>query len=203
MKKTLVVSYTPRTGSHTKKLVDAFIEFATGKTEITFLDLVTSPPDLLLAENLNLILKGRYNEYTIEEKEKLSNHLKLITQVLDADYIVMASPMYNFSLPATVKAWVDAIVVYNQTFTYLEDGQQKGLCGDKKAMILAVSGGDYSTVNAKEYFTPTIKMNFDFMGIPFKQVSAFGVDQNRDKLTSILDNAKLEIKNLVDRWFPN
>ena len=41
------------------------------------------------------------------------------------------------------------------------------------------------------------------MGISSEQISAFGVDQNRDQLNSILENAKLEIKTLIDRWFPN
>ena len=41
------------------------------------------------------------------------------------------------------------------------------------------------------------------MGIASEQISPFGVDQNRDQVQSILENAKLEIKNLVDRWFSN
>lgn len=41
------------------------------------------------------------------------------------------------------------------------------------------------------------------MGISSEQISAFGVDQNRDQLNSIPENAKLEIKTLIDRWFAN
>ncbi|WP_323027971.1 NAD(P)H-dependent oxidoreductase [Gelidibacter japonicus] len=167
MKKTLIVSYAPRKGSYTKELVNEFIDLATDKTEITFLDLTTSPPDLLLTDNLNLIWYGGQPEYTEEEKERLSNHFQLTQQVLDADNIVLASPMYNFSLPATVKAWVDAIVVNNKTFAFIEGEGFKGLCENKNALVLLVSGGDYSEEGMNEYYSPTIKTNFDYIGIGY------------------------------------
>ncbi|EZH74109.1 hypothetical protein ATO12_14640 [Aquimarina atlantica] len=201
MKKTLVVSYAPRKGSYTKELVDEFIKLADSKTEITFLDLVASPPDLLLDDNLNLILYGGQPEYTAEEKERLSNHFQLIQQVLDADNIVLASPMYNFSLPATVKAWIDTIVVIDKTFAVTEDGGYKGLCEGKKALILAVAGGDYAEETVQEYFSPTIKRNFEFMGIPSEQISAFGVTQYQEKVGTIIATAKTEISKVVEQWY--
>lgn len=201
MKKTLVVSYAPRRGSYTKQLVDEFIKLADSKTEITFLDLVASPPDLLLGDNLNLILYGKQSEYTAKEEKRLSNHFQLTQQVLDADNIVLASPMYNFSLPATVKAWVDTVVVINKTFAFAEDGSFKGLCEGKKALILAVAGGDYSEETANEYFSPTIKRNFEFIGIPSQQISAFGVAQYPEKVNAIISNAKAEISKVIGQWY--
>ncbi len=201
MKKTLVVSYAPRRGSYTKQLVDEFIKLADSKTEITFLDLVASPPDLLLDDNLNLILYGKQSEYTAEEEKRLSNHFQLTQQILDADNIVLASPMYNFSLPATVKAWVDTVVVINKTFAFAEDGSFKGLCEGKKALILAVAGGDYSAETAHEYFSPTIKRNFEFIGIPSQQISAFGVAQSPEKVDAIISNAKTEISKVIGQWY--
>lgn len=55
--KTLVVSYTPRIGSYTKVLVDKFLNLAEGKTEVVHLDLVATPPDLLLAKNIQLVME--------------------------------------------------------------------------------------------------------------------------------------------------
>ncbi len=201
MKKTLVVSYAPRIGSYTKKLVDVFIELASSETEITFLDLVANPPDLLLADNLNLIWSKDPAQYTSEEKERLSNHFKLTQQVLDADNIVLASPMYNFSLPATVKAWVDAIVVNNKTFAFIEGEGFKGLCENKCALILMVSGGDYSEEGVNEYYSPTIKTNFDYIGIPSEQISASGITQYPEKIDTIISKAKTEIKKIVEKWY--
>ena len=205
MQKTLVVSYTPRVGSFTKVLVDEFLELSKGKTTVTHLDLVKTPPELLLEENLNLIMKWNSGQRNFSELElsKLSNHHSLVAQILDADKIVLASPMYNFSFPATVKAWIDAIVVSDKTFSFDPEKGFKGLCDGKKALILMVSGFDYNadTAGYKEFASPLIKANFDFMGIETNQVSAFGVDQNRDKLDTILSTAKKEIGGYVKKWY--
>lgn len=206
MTKTLVINYTPRNGSYTKVLFDEFIKLAKGKTELIHLNLSETPPDLLLTDNLKLIMEwnGGKRDFSESELSVLSNHNGYINQILKADNIVVAFPIYNFTLPATVKAWIDAIVVSDKTFSFNPESGFKGLCADKKALSIIISGFDYNASNdVKEYASSTMKQNFDFMGITSEQISAFGVDQNRDKLTSILDNAKLEIKNLVDSWFPN
>ena len=206
MTKTLVIKYTPRKGSYTKVLLDEFVKLAEGKTELVYLDLSETPPDLLLVENLNLIIDWNEGKRKFSEAELLvlSNHHGYINQLLQADNIVLAFPIYNFTLPATVKAWIDAIVVSDKTFSFSSEKGFQGLCVNKKALSIIVSGFDYnSSSDIKEYASSTIKQNFDFMGIASEQVSAFGVDQNRDKLNSILDKAKLEIKNLVAMWFSN
>lgn len=206
MTKTLVINYTPRKGSYTKILFDEFVKLAKGKTEIKHLNLAETPPDLLLEKNLNLIMEwnmGR-RDFSEEELSILSNHNKLIDEVLEVDNIVLAFPIYNFTMPATVKAWIDAIVVSDKTFSFSPETGFIGLCNNKKALSLVVSGFDYNNSgNIKEYASLTIKQNFDFIGISSEQISAFGVDQNRDQLNSTLENAKFEIKNLIDRWFPN
>lgn len=206
MTRTLVINYTPRKGSYTKILFDEFVELAKGKTEITHLNLAKTPPELLLSKNLNLIMdwNAGKRDFSEEELSVLANHHKLIDQVLAADYIVLAFPIYNFTMPATVKAWIDAIVVSDKTFSFSPETGFRGLCNGKKALSLVVSGFDYTNSGAiKEFATATLKQNFDFMGIASEQVSAFGVDQNRDQLTSILERAKVEIKSVIDSWYPN
>ncbi|WP_417369454.1 NAD(P)H-dependent oxidoreductase [Flavobacterium beibuense] len=206
MTKTLVINYTPRKGSYTKILFDEFVKLAKGKTEMKHLNLAETPPDLLLEKNLNLIMEWNMGkrDFSEEELSILSNHNKLIDDVLEVDNIVLAFPIYNFTMPATVKAWIDAIVVSDKTFSFSPETGFTGLCNNKKALSLVVSGFDYNNSgDIKEYATSTIKQNFDFMGISSEQISAFGVDQNRDQLNSTLENAKLEIKNLIDRWFPS
>ncbi len=206
MTKTLVIGYTPRHGSYTKILIDEFVKLAKGKTDIDYLDLVETPPDLLLKENLNLIMAWNSGKRDFSETELsiLSNHHQLIEQLLNVDHIVLGFPIYNFTMPATVKAWIDAIVVSDKTFSFNPESGFTGLCTDKKAMIIAVGGFDYSTSqHIKEYASPTLKQNFDFIGIPFEQISVFGVDQHRDELDTIMDQAKSDIKNLSDRWFSN
>lgn len=206
MTKTLVINYTPRTGSYTKVLLDEFVELAKGKTEIKNMDLAATPPDLLLTENLNLIMDWNMGkrDFSASELSLLSNHHKLIEEVLEADNIVLAFPVYNFTMPATVKAWIDAIVVSDKTFSFSPEAGFSGLCTNKRALSIMVSGFDYhNSDNIKEYASSTLKQNYDFMGISSEQISAFGVDQNRDQINSILENAKSEIKALTERWYPN
>lgn len=206
MTHTLVVSYAPRYGSYTKILFDEFVQLANGKTKIKHLDIVQTPPDLLLERNLSLIMewnKGK-RDFTNEERSILSNHNDLVQDVLEADHIVLAFPIYNFTMPATVKAWIDAIVVSDKTFSFSPEAGFKGLCGDKKAVSIIVAGFDYNSSNdAKEYASATLKQNFDFLGITSEEILAFGVDQNRDQLDEILKRAKFEINTLVDKWYSN
>ncbi len=90
--------------------------------------------------------------------------------------------------------------VSNKTFSFNSETGFEGLCNDKKAVSIIVSGFDYkNSGDIKEYASPTLKQNFNFIGVSSEQISAFGVDQNRDQLDSILGNAKLKIKNVMDR----
>src|SRR5690606_1156607 len=161
----LVINYTPRTGSYTEVLFDEFVKLAKGKTEIRYLDLTETPPDLLLTENLNLIMDRNMGKRDFSESELsiLSNHHKLVEEVLDADNIVLAFPVYNFTMPATVKAWIDAVVVSDKTFSFSPEAGFSGLCTDKKALSIIVSGFDYNNSdNIKEYASSTLKQNYDF-----------------------------------------
>ena len=63
-----------------------------------------------------------------------------LQEFLDADAIVIAAPMYNFSVPSQLKAWIDRISVAGKTFTYDENGP-KGLAGGKKVVIVSTAGG--------------------------------------------------------------
>ncbi len=204
MTNTLVINYTPRKGSYTKVLLGEFIKLTEGKTIITHLDLAQTPPDLLLEENLNLVMEWNSGRRDFSESELLvlSNHHQLVDQLLAADNIVLAFPVYNFTMPATVKAWIDAVVVSDKTFGFSPETGFYGLCTDKKALSIIVSGFNYvESGEVQEFATSTLKQNLDFMGIVSEQITAFGVDQNRDQLDSILDNAKTNIKILVDRWY--
>ena len=204
MKKTLIVNYTPRIGSNTKELVDYFIEQNQDKTEINFIDLTKTTPDLLLEENLNLFLKRNYAGVPLDDKETkiLSKNDKMLQQVLDADFIVLAYPLYNFSLPATVKAWVDAITQAGKTFNMTETGYV-GLCEGKQALVLMTTGGDFGIEPAKSmnFATPLISTELSFIGIPSEHIFAFGLQQYPDRVDTIIETSKTEIKALGEKWY--
>jgi len=69
MTKTLVINYTPRKGSYTRILFDEFVKLAKGKTEIKYLNLAETPPDLLLEKNLNLIMEWNMGKRDFSEEE--------------------------------------------------------------------------------------------------------------------------------------
>lgn len=204
MKKTLILSYTPRDNSNTKKMLDFFIENNQEKTEITFVDLAEEAPDLLLKENLNLYVNRNFGgvELTVEQQKVLAKNDKMMQQLLDTDFVVLASPMYNFSIPATVKAWFDAVIQAGKTFGYTETGI-KGLCENTKALILMTSGSDfgmepYKSVN---FATPLLLTSFDFLGISAEAINKFGMIQYAERSEEMIEEAKEEIKRVSDKWY--
>ena len=133
MKKTLVVSYTPREGSNTKKLLDHLVSNIEGKTEMEFVDLAENVP-MFLKQELNAYVKRNFGgqDLTSKEEELLKPIDKLCEQVINADYVVLAYPIYNFTFPGPVKCWFDAIIQSGKTFKYTETGFE-GLLKGKNA----------------------------------------------------------------------
>jgi len=80
------------------------------------------------------------HERTEEQKEVLGFSNELVAELENADHIVIASPIYNFSIPATLKAWIDLIARAGLTFRYTENGPV-GLLENKSATIVMASGG--------------------------------------------------------------
>jgi FMN-dependent NADH-azoreductase len=71
---------------------------------------------------------------------KLSN--ELLEELFAADLIVIGAPMYNFSVPSQLKAWIDHVVRAGRTFQYTASGVQ-GLLSGKRAIVAVASGGTY------------------------------------------------------------
>jgi FMN-dependent NADH-azoreductase len=116
--KTLIVKYIPRNEqSNTKKLLDAFRE-EISISDIEELDLLDDVPDMLLDNNLlahiNRNILGL--ELLPEEEKLLSKMDRMAAQLKSADIVVVAFPMYNFSMPSTVKAWFDSVIQKGVTF---------------------------------------------------------------------------------------
>jgi FMN-dependent NADH-azoreductase len=105
-------------------------------------------------------------ELTDVDKEAIKYSDKAISQLMDADYIVIGSPFYNFGIPSTLKAWIDHIVRPGITFRYSEKGPE-GLITGKKVYIAMASGGIYADGPAQEFdFNgPYLKRMFGFLGM--------------------------------------
>jgi FMN-dependent NADH-azoreductase len=91
----------------------------------------------------------------------------LIDEFLSADRYVFSIPMYNFSIPANFKAYLDQIVRAGRTFSVDEAGY-KGLVQNKKMTIIMAQGGAYpegSPTHAYDLQTPYLQLIFGFIGI--------------------------------------
>lgn len=202
MKKTLIVSYTPREGSNTKKLLDYFVSQISGKTEIEYLDLAEKAPAMFLKDELNAYVKRNFGGQELTEREaKIIEPIdKMCQQVLDADYIVLAYPIYNFTFPGPVKCWFDAVLQSGKTFRYTETGFE-GLLKGKKALVITTSGGDYTSNSAWDFSTPLAHGEFEFMGMEDKIVTAGGMSMDESRTKESLEKAMEKLDFISNEWF--
>ncbi|MEN2394337.1 FMN-dependent NADH-azoreductase [Pseudomonas halotolerans] len=127
------------------------------------------------------------------QKHETDLSASTMAEFLAADAVVIAAPMYNFTIPTQLKAWIDRIAVAGQTFRYTEAGPE-GLCGGKKLVIVSTSGGLHagqpSGVAHEEY----LKLLFGFLGITdIEFVRAEGLAYGDEMRTKAMSEAKLQI----------
>jgi FMN-dependent NADH-azoreductase len=94
-----------------------------------------------------------------------------------ADTIVIGAPMYNFTLPTQLKAWIDRIVIAGETFRYTETGPE-GLASRKRVIVAMARGGFYdagSPASALEHLESYLRGVFGFIGIAPEFVTADGL----------------------------
>ena len=197
MKKTLIVKYTPREGSNTEKLVEKFKESAKD-TEIEEIDLAENLPPLFDKVSLNAYVKKYYARAEVEgeEKESLRYITEMVKKVKEADTIVIAYPMYNLSVPAAIKAWIDSVTVAGETFTMTEDGV-KGLLEGKKAIVLTSSGSAYykEPMKSLNFNTNFMEASLGFIGLEVRIVCVQGT--NTTKLEDNLEEKYEEIEKIA------
>jgi FMN-dependent NADH-azoreductase len=114
-----------------------------------------------------------------EQQEELAVSNKLIAELQQADEYVFGVPMHNFSIPSTLKLWIDQVARAGKTFSYGADGP-KGLLTGKKATVLIASGGVYerTAMESLNFVTPYLRAVFGFLGITdVKIIAAEGTAQ--------------------------
>ncbi len=109
-------------------------------------------------------------ERTGEQQELAAIADELIDELETADTIIFGVPIYNFSVPASVKAWADLVARAGTTFAYTPDGP-KGLLEGKKAYIAVASGGTPAQSDM-DFMTPWLTFFLGFLGIHDVEVIA-------------------------------
>src|SRR5258708_37056859 len=119
------------------------------------------------------------NARTPEQKETLTISDSLIADLQKEDEYVIGVPMHNFSIPSTLKLWIDQVARVGKTFSYGADGP-KGLLTGKKVTLLIASGGVYerTAMESLNFVTPYLRAVFGFLGITdVKIIAAEGTAQ--------------------------
>ncbi|WP_341631875.1 FMN-dependent NADH-azoreductase [Sphingomonas agri] len=101
----------------------------------------------------------------------------VLDEFLSADTVVIGAPMYNFTLPTQLKAWLDRVLVAGKTFRYTENGPE-GLAGGKRVIIALARGGIYgagSPAASLEHLETYLRGVFNFIGIEPEFVAADGL----------------------------
>jgi FMN-dependent NADH-azoreductase len=117
----------------------------------------------------------------------------LLDEFIAADTIVIGAPMYNFSIPTQLKAWLDRLAVPGRSFRYTEAGPE-GLLGDKRVVIALASGGHYPEGSPFEHSKSYLRAFFNFVGIEPEFVDASGIALGLD---SVLEGAEQQIVALA------
>jgi FMN-dependent NADH-azoreductase len=102
-----------------------------------------------------------------EQREALAVSDALIGELQLADEYVFGVPMHNFSIPSTLKLWIDQVARAGKTFSYGAEGP-KGLLTGKKATLLVASGGVYehgTAMASLNFVTPYLRAVFGFLGV--------------------------------------
>src|SRR6266496_1160570 len=135
-------------------------------TVVEYLDLAADAPSHLSIDSLGFRMPNAEGTTDVQRRENAISE-KLVSQFLAADVIVVGAPMYNFSVPTQLKAWIDRIAQAGRTFTYTEKGP-KGLAGGKTVIVASTRGGVYSTnpalvgLDHQESYLRTV---FGFLGV--------------------------------------
>jgi FMN-dependent NADH-azoreductase len=97
------------------------------------------------------------------ENASLERSNQLTDELLAADVLVMAAPMYNFAIPSTLKAWLDHVLRAGVTFKYTPTGPQ-GLLTGKRAFVLTARGGIHAG-GSSDHQEPYLRQVMGFIGI--------------------------------------
>ncbi|MQB46142.1 FMN-dependent NADH-azoreductase [Rhizobium sp. ICMP 5592] len=123
----------------------------------------------------------------------------VLDEFLAADVVVIGAPMYNFSIPSQLKAWIDCLAVPGKTFAYTATGVE-GLCGGKKLIVASSRGGFYtvgSPMASMDHQEAFLKSYFGFVGITdMSFVRAEGVNIGPEQREQAIASALSEIATL-------
>jgi FMN-dependent NADH-azoreductase len=159
--------------------------------QVDYLDLVADAPSHLNADSLGFRMPAGAELTEVQRRENAVSEA-LVSQFLAADVVVVGAPLYNFSVPSQLKAWIDRVAQVGRTFKYTEKGPQ-GLAGGKTVVLVSSRGGAYGDESAYEHQESYLKVVFGFFGITdVRVVRAEGLAMGDAARSKALDAATLQ-----------
>lgn len=130
------------------------------------------------------------------EQAALALSNRLTDELLDADVLVLAAPMYNFAIPSTLKAWLDHVLRAGVTFKYTDAGPQ-GLLSGKRAFVLTARGGIYAGSN-QDHQEPYLRQALAFVGIhDVSFIHAEGLNLGGEFMEKGVSQAKAQLAQAI------
>ena len=179
--------------SQSSKLLDTYLsQFDTN--DLLVRDLAANPLPVL---DFSVATALRATEDLSEEQQKVVTLSDtLIAEVNAADTIVIAAPMYNFTIPTQLKNWFDLIARAGVTFKYTEAGVQ-GLITGKKVVVITTRGGIHKD-SATDNVTPYLKSILGFVGMTDVQFAyAEALNMGEDSASKGIESAKAQLTEIA------
>ena len=180
------------------RLADSFVGRLRGnhpEASVTRRDLSAAPLPHLTAERFQAALTDPA-ERTTEQVREAATADTVIEELEGADIVVIAAPVYNFSVASTLKAWFDHVARAGRTFRYTADGPE-GLLRGKSAYVFVTSGGQYVGTEL-DFQAPYIRHMLAFLGITDVHViRAEGLAMGEEISNDALQAAQTRIEKLA------
>lgn len=161
---------------------------------VTYHDLADQPLPHLSSD----VLMARSAPHAVEDAElrrRIEADEIIMREFLEADVVVIGAPMYNFSVPSQLKAWIDRIAIAGRTFRYGPNGPE-GLAGGKKIVVVSSRGGVHSAgpTAVFDHQESYLRSVFTFLGITDIQfIRAEGLNMGADKRAAAMNDAHARI----------
>jgi FMN-dependent NADH-azoreductase len=134
------------------------------------------------------------DDRTQAHRDTLAGSDALVEELKNADVLVIGAPIYNFSIPASLKAWIDMIARARLTFRYTETGPV-GLLTGKKAYVVVATGG-VPVGSAMDFATPYLRHALSFVGIT--DIEIIAADKINSNADDALNRARAQIAQLFE-----
>ncbi|EWH09964.1 Flavodoxin-like fold subfamily protein [Catenovulum agarivorans DS-2] len=166
-----------------------------GETNVVTRDFSKEPVPHLDGEWVSALMTPAA-EKSAEQSAKTQVSDTYIAEVVEADYIVIAAPMYNFNVPSMLKAWFDHLARAGVTFKYTENGPV-GLVDDKPVYVVTTRGGMHKGTD-RDTEVQFIRTFLAFIGLTQVEfIYAEGLNMQAHK-EQALENAKEQVSQLVE-----